>query len=107
MDPLTAGSGPRPPETLAGAGLDQPKTTQQKAADQKDADHKAAEASFDAGMKRFKINGIVKTITGPVTGRTLRQKAGEIDGFPVNLSPDVPNDDEPYDLKLDQEFTTK
>ena len=116
MSPLKEGTATRPPQVLAGQGLDN-RTADQKAADQKTADQKAADkeaadqkAAADqhaAGVFRFKIDGVVKTISGPVTGKTLRAMAGEIDGYPVNLSPDVPNNDEPYELKLDQEFTTK
>ena len=61
------------------------------------------------GRIRFKLDGSVRSIDEPVTGAALHRLAGETDGYPVNLKTggvDVPNDDEPFDLEFDQEFTT-
>jgi len=57
------------------------------------------------GTIRFKLDGVVKTISGPVTGAQLHKMAGSVDGYPVELN-GVPDTSDPYPLHQDQELTT-
>ena len=58
------------------------------------------------GHIRFLLDGNVKTISSPVTGAALHAIAGN----PTSLTSggqEVPNNNEPFDLKEDQQFLSK
>lgn len=58
------------------------------------------------GHIRFLLDGNVKTLSSPVTGAALHAIAGN----PTSLTSggqEVPNNNEPFDLKEDQQFLSK
>lgn len=60
---------------------------------------------------QLKLDGKMKTVYAPVTGAQLHSLAGSIEGYPLKLETldgvEVPNDNEPFAVENDQEFTTK
>jgi hypothetical protein len=58
------------------------------------------------GSIRFVLDGKVKTLSAPITGAALHTIAGN----PTSLTSggqEVPNNNEPFELKEDQQFLSK
>ena len=97
---LKEGTQPHPEQVIAGKSLDQGEAGKSG----------INTPAHTGGPLRIKLDGVVKTLSGPVTGASLHRLAGEIDGYPVSLKSggqDIANDDKPVEVKQDQEFTTK
>ncbi len=62
--------------------------------------------TVDTGHIRFYLDGVVKTLSRPVTGAALHAIAG-CPAYLVSDGKDVPNNNEHFDLKQDQDVYTK
>jgi len=68
-----------------------------------------ASASTNADHVNFRIDGVIKSLDGVITGKTLNRLAGGTDDNPVTLKTggvSVPYTDDLIDLRDGQEFTT-
>ena len=96
-------TGLAPGTVIAGAGVDK------KPATAPISSSALVQPHGQTGMVRFKLDGPVKTVNTPVTGAQLHRMAGAIDGYPVKLKAggsEVPDNDEPFEIKQDQELST-